>query len=226
MATSIQSTTGASAPPNTLNMLIPCPHCAASVDARVIGHHESGDLDFYDAPFRTSLVECPICSKALVGGSEATGVDQWDNYEWGKALRLYPAAESEVSRHIPKIVGTSLEEADLCFRARAYSACAVMCGRALEGMCRHFGTQSRYLGGGLKELLDRNIIDARLFSWSEVLQQHRNLGAHASEECLGREDARDLLDFVHAITEYVFVLSERCRLFMERKEKTARQAAI
>ena len=199
-------------------MLLQCPHCSASVDARVIGHHDSGDTDFYDAPFRTSLVECPLCHRALVGGSFALGVDEWDNYEWGKALRLYPVSEAPLSKYIPAIVSTSLEEAVLCYRARAYSACAVMCGRALEGMCRHFGTRSRYLGGGLKELLDQNVIDARLFSWSEVLQQHRNLGAHASEELLTPEDARDLLDFVQAITEYVFVLSERFRIFMERKK--------
>ena len=199
-------------------MLIQCPHCAASVDGKVLAHHVSADTDFYDAPFRTSLVECPLCEKALAAGASALGLDSWDNYEWGKALRLYPVAEQSLSAYIPIIVGTSLEEADLCFRARAYSACAVMCGRALEGMCRHYGTKSKYLGGGLKELLDQGVIDARLFAWSEVLQQHRNLGAHATEERLGRDDARDLLDFVHAITEYVFVLSERFRLFMERKK--------
>jgi hypothetical protein len=199
-------------------MLIHCPHCAASVDGRVLAHHESADTDFYDAPFRTSLVECPVCSKALVGGASAIGVDDWNNFEWGKAARLYPVAEESLSTYIPRIVGNSLEEADLCYRARAYSACAVMCGRALEGMCRHFGTKSKYLGGGLKELLDQGVIDTRLFAWSEVLQQHRNLGAHATEERLERDDARDLLDFVHAITEYVFVLSERFRLFMERKK--------
>lgn len=199
-------------------MLIHCPHCAASVDAKVLAHHVSADTDYYDAPFRTSLLECPACDKALVGGASATGVDEWDNLEWGKALRLYPVAETPLSKYIPPIVGTSIEEADLCFRARAFSACAVMCGRALEGMCRHFGAKSKYLGGGLQELLDRAIIDQRLFAWSEELQRHRNLGAHATEERISREDARDLLDFVHAITEYVFVLSERFRIFMERKK--------
>jgi hypothetical protein len=199
-------------------MLIHCPHCGASVDAKVLAHHESSDTDYYDAPFRTSLLECPACQKALVGGASATGVDDWDNFEWGKAMRLYPVAEAPLSKYIPAIVGTSIEEADLCFRAKAFSACAVMCGRALEGMCRHFGTKSKYLGGGLRELLDRAIIDQRLFSWSEELQRHRNLGAHATEERISKEDARDLLDFVHAITEYVFVLSERFRIFMERKK--------
>jgi hypothetical protein len=34
-----------------------------------------------------------------------------------------------------------------------------MCGRALEAICRHYGTQDTYLGASLKELRDKGIID-------------------------------------------------------------------
>lgn len=94
-----------------------------------------------------------------------------------------------------------------------------MCGRALEGICNHFKTKDRYLSKGLRELLDRNIIDQRIFEWSEQLRRRRNLAAHATSEKISREDATDLLDFLNAICEYVFVLTPRFQAFMERQTK-------
>ena len=94
----------------------------------------------------------------------------------------------------------------------------VMTGRALEAMCRHFQTKSRTLAHGLKELLDREIIDKRLFQWSEELRVHRNLAAHATDEQLSHDDAEDLYNFATAICDYVFVLNEKFDLFMKRKE--------
>jgi hypothetical protein len=112
-------------------------------------------------------------------------------------------------------------EAERCFDARAFVACAVMCGRTLEGICRHFKTQSSYLAQGLKELKERQLIDARLFDWSEALRAARNASAHATDETVSKEDARDLLDLVHAVCEYVFVLSSKFEAFMTRKSLKA-----
>ncbi len=71
---------------------------------------------------------------------------------------------------------------------------------------------------GLKELLDMEIIDKRLFQWSEELRFHRNLAAHASGEQFTHDDAEDLFNFATAICDYVFVLNEKFSLFMKRKE--------
>ncbi len=56
-------------------------------------------------------------------------------------------------------------------------------------------------------------------TWGDELRKVRNLAAHASAERVAQEDARDVLDFVHAITDYIFVLSRRFEWFMKRKEK-------
>ena len=160
-------------------------------------------------PFYGYLLECPQCNHMLFAGSY---VDQE-----GAPSRLWPDPEKFVSWSIPEIVRPSLEEANICFKAGAYNACAVMCGRSLEGVCRHFGTLKKYLGGGLRELLDRQIIDGRLFQWAEELQKARNLSAHATGTRISKADARDLLDFVNAICEYVFVLTDKFNRFIKRK---------
>ena len=80
------------------------------------------------------------------------------------------------------------------------------------------------LADGIKQLRDRNIIDSRLFDWSQHLHAFRNLAAHPDmqAESITREDAEDLQVFVYAITEYVYDLDERYEEFKERQEKRAK----
>lgn len=51
------------------------------------------------------------------------------------------------------------------------------------------------------ELLERGIIDKRIYEWSEELHKHRNIAAHAEEHNISKLDAKDLYDFSLAIIE-------------------------
>jgi hypothetical protein len=205
--------------PAASSLIVECPQCESKVEAKIIGQHVyPGSSVEAELPFRTTLVGCSICHGSIVVGQEAS-ISGEEGDDWDAPVRLWPSADRQFSWNFPVVVRHSLEEAERCFRAKAFTACAAMCGRALEGVCRHFKTKSPYLGGGLQELLDRGVIDKPLFAWSQELQRHRNIAAHASGERIAPDDAQDLLDFVYAISEYVFVLSERFRQFMLRKEK-------
>lgn len=92
-----------------------------------------------------------------------------------------------------------------------------MCGRAIEGICKHHNAKTKTLAAGLKDLKDKEIIDGRLFEWGEALRTAQNLDAHASTEKVSKEDAQDLLDFSTAICEYVFVLNAKFERFKARK---------
>jgi uncharacterized protein YutE (UPF0331/DUF86 family) len=72
------------------------------------------------------------------------------------------------------------------------------------------------LGKGIKELKDRNIIDQRLYDWSQQLQAFRNIAAHPDETEISREDAEDLQSFVYAIVEYIYDLADRYDEFKDR----------
>jgi hypothetical protein len=140
-------------------------------------------------------------------------------HDWSPLNRLWPEQEGHVDWDIPPIARNSLIEARLCYKAKAYAASVVMSGRTLEGVCKYHATKNENLALGLKELKEKGIIDDRLFKWGEELRKHRNIGAHATDEKISKEDARDLLDFVNAICEYVFVLTEKFNKFMGRKSK-------
>jgi hypothetical protein len=86
-------------------------------------------------------------------------------------------------------------------------------------MCRHFATKKDTLFEGLKELHERQIIDARLYQWGDELRKHRNLAAHASDAQFAFNDAKDLYDFATAICDYVFVLTAKFESFQKRQAK-------
>jgi hypothetical protein len=198
------------------HMIIECHQCQAKVDAKVVAIHVCEDKDD-PCPFQTSLLECPSCATTLVAG-EYQGMDD--------PMRLWPQPEKYVPHEIPEIINGSLEEALKCFRAGAYSASTVMAGRALEGICRHFGTEKTYLGPGILELREKGIIDARLAKWAEELQKARNLSAHASGERVSKEDAQDLLEFLNAIGEYIFVLTKKFEKYMARRARASSRKPV
>ena len=206
-------------------MIIECSFCEAKVDATVISKKGYQVRDDDSEPFMIYLLQCPVCSSVIVGGSDLLQISN-DKSDWGPPERLWPNPIVTLHYSIPAPSRKSIEEAQRCFHAKAYSACAVMCGRAIEAVCAEHKTKAKLLAGGLKELRDRGIIDQRLFDWAEALREQRNIGAHATGEDVSRVDARDVLDFSIAICEYVFVLSQKYEDFKARHAKKGVKKAV
>lgn len=197
-------------------MLVECPKCNAVVDGTVIGEREMPDAQG-EPPYKVMLLACPVCQETVVGISEYVQVAQ-DDYDWDSpASRVWPSPPERFHGSIPALVRDPLMEASACLKVKAYSACAVMCGKALEGICRMYGDNKDMLGKGLDALKEQGVIDKRLYEWGCALRVARNVGAHASETVTTREDARDILDFAKAICEYVFVLTARYDAFKKRQ---------
>lgn len=197
--------------------IIECPDCESKVSAKVIAKKEYGPSDYND-PCCIFFLECPVCKRTMVGHSDLIQVD-YDDWDYENPMRLWPSQEKFLDSSIPRNVTRSIEEASKCYKAKAYAACAVMCGRSLEALCKEHETKNWQLAKGLKELKDNGIIDGRLFEWGEALRDRRNIGAHATEEDISKEDARDVLDFTFAICEYVYVLADKYKKFKEREQK-------
>ena len=202
-------------------MIIECPYCESKVDGKLLAAHESIDEEM-ELPIKISLLECPVCKDAILAYQEFY-LESPDGTDWTPATRLWPEPERHIDSSIPELVRSSLEEAQKCYRAKANSACAVMCGKALEGICSEYKTKNKFLAGGLRELLKKKVIDEKIYQWGEELRKHRNIGAHIKGEKISREDARYLLDFASAICDYVFVLTNKFENFMKRKKKSKKK---
>jgi len=225
--------------------IIDCPYCKAKVAARDTGR---ADRTYLDEEMGTQILEvllvgqCPSCQTILAGFAQRTftdndsddSADSGYRAEW---IRVYPKPTKAFSSlKIPRSVTNSLAQADKCLQADAPDAACVMFGRALEVVCRdqllsaeekskekQLAEGSRrkqiLLADGIRQLRAKNIIEERLFDWSQQLRAFRNVAAHAiNDESVSREDAEDLQAFVYAIIEYIYDLTERYQEFTERQQ--------
>jgi hypothetical protein len=216
--------------------IIDCPTCKAKVAAIEEGRAEHAYLDEGNYPHCTRLHvgKCPRCSTLLAGEAEQIRFESFDSEydEFSDVVRVYPKPPKTFSSYrIPKVATESLLEAERSLQAGAHIAACAMLGRALEALCRDLLRPAKpdeaagkrikpiMLAEGIKQLKERNIIDERLYNWSQELHAFRNLAAHPDEEsAISRDDAEDLQAFVYAITEYVYDLTDRYAEFKERAE--------
>ncbi len=192
-------------------MLIECHSCEAIVDANELCTNDAESQFITDIV--VGLYQCPSCHASLIG------IKSGEETYPPKVERVWTEPKNKFHESIPSTVRQSLEDAKRCYDAKVYSATAVMCGKAIEFIVSD-KTNKNNLFQGLKELKSKEIIDARLYEWSEALRKERNIGAHAIEVEIKRQDASDILDFAVAICEYVYVLTDKYNAYLERKGKT------
>lgn len=204
--------------PTYPSTFIHCPYCDAQVQASVIGEKEYPPYEDSEAT-KYQFVVCSQCGSSMVGHCEWEHDDE-GGQGWGKPTRSWPQIDQQLHKNIPHIVRRSLEEARRCHAAKAFAACAVMVGRAIEGICKD-KVNAENLGEGLKKLKAQGIIDEKLYKWGEALRHERNIGAHARTESVSWQNARDVLDFSYAMAEYVYVLDEKYKDYVSRKSSSA-----
>lgn len=190
-------------------MILECGRCGALVEAIPVESY--WDSESIEGPAnRFSLFRCPKCSGPFLVQSEE------DGYE--SQIVLYPQAEA-LSPSLPKPIQAAFAEAQACFRAKAFSAAAIMCRKTLEGICLAHEAKARGLVAQLLELKERGVIEQRLYEWAEALRISGNEAAHDVGVTVPQEDARDILEFTNALLEYVFTFRDRFEAFKTRRER-------
>jgi hypothetical protein len=227
--------------------IIDCPQCKARVAAIEKGRIDNfGYIEEVGEPYggRLYMGSCPQCHTSLVGESSQIGFEGLDSEydQWSDIIRVYPKPAKVFSSYrIPRSVNVSLSEAERALQVNANIAACAMLGRTLEAICRDVIDQQTkqksantqptpttkqkpiMLGEGIRKLKAMNVIDDRLFEWSQQLQAFRNLAAHADEgTAISREDAEDLQTFVYAIIEYIYDLTDRYNEFKSRANRAVK----
>jgi hypothetical protein len=136
---------------------------------------------------------------------------------WEAPTRLYPARQFFVNPAAPDPVRLSYEEAIMAHQAGAYTAAAVMCRRAIEGLCASHGVAERNLAQSLAKLRDQGVINEHLFEWDDLLRVAGNEAAHDTAVRVSKADSRDMLEFTGAIADYVFSFRDKFVAFKARR---------
>lgn len=131
---------------------------------------------------------------------------------------LYPASLESRLEGVPDSIGRSLVQAYRSFSTSSYDACAVMCRRSLEALCRAQGAQGKGLASRLAVLKANGRIDTRLLDWAHGVRLVGNQGAHDADTAVSAEDARDILEFTEAVLMFVFTLDAKFQSFQARRK--------
>ncbi|MGO9319687.1 MAG: DUF4145 domain-containing protein [Solirubrobacteraceae bacterium] len=192
-----------------------CPHCEQASNAVVRGRaYWQGDDGSQGPPLEWTLVQCDRCHEPALQVREDFG----GGFEDDSPATAYPVPQ-RLSWSVPAGLRREWDEAQTCFRAKAYAACVVMVRRTLEGTCADQGVKVKPLARSLKKLADDGLIDETLAQWADALRIIGNKGAHYTGEPVAREDAEDALAFAEALLDHIYVLRQRFAQFLARLEK-------
>jgi hypothetical protein len=70
------------------------------------------------------------------------------------------------------------------------------------------------------------MIDAQLHEWADTLRSVGNEAAHGVRVTVSADDARDVLSFTIALSEYLFAFKKRFDEFKKRREERAKKRAL
>lgn len=201
-------------------ILVPCAECEAVVGGTVEGSYE----EYAEEPgfhVRWSLLRCPSCKSAvlIVQDDEDASLGMGSGDRWSNPTRLYPDIDDrQLGTAVPGAIRATFSEARACYKeAKAYTACAIMCRKVLEGVCESHGATSGSLAQKLKQLSESGQIDRRLFEWTDAMRLVGNEAAHGVSATVSREDASDLLDLAEAVAEYLYTVKEKFDSFSKRQ---------
>lgn len=208
--------------PDLRPMAVECPECDRPVIAQPKGSLISGNDPDEGNIERWTLFACEDQHPILMVETEQDsewGPDGVVGAYFGDPYRVYPPQDRVLSTEIPGQLRQIHEEARACIRAKAYTAAAIMSGRALEAVCDLNNVQGRNLQDRLAQMRDNDLIDGRLWDWAETLRAVRNAAAHSSMESTSRQDAEDTVAFTEALLDYLYVLTARFNALKERRAK-------
>lgn len=204
-----------------------CPRCNILVEAKVIargfGKFRSdtmNQLDDVDAEYHGDHYYVALCRRCngpfllqeahySLPGNFETMTDE---------SVLYPVAVGPKLDGLPDSIARSVDQAHRSYSTSSYDACAIMCRRALEALCKTLSANGKDLACRLAYLQSTGRIDSRLLEWAHGVRLVGNEAAHDVENAVTAEDARDILDFTEALLTHVFTLDVKFRSFEARRK--------
>lgn len=199
-------------------MLLECKNCEAIVNAEEICNYSIKVIEteyLIEVLIVYRLLKCPKCERPLLTMQQSI-----ENEKLNDPTPIYPPSGKQVNPSLPKPLKSSYQEALQCFKARAFTASAIMCRKTVEGICDEHGIEPGRLKNRLEKMKENGIIENRLFEWAEVLRDSGNKAAHEINITISRQDASDIIDFTDALLEYVFTLNDKFNEFQARRLTT------
>ena len=209
-----------------LPTIFECRACQSSVIAKGVGvYTQLRDEDGEET--QVGMFKCQKCAAPFL--ATRNGYLEHDPHEgyftaWHGWTLLYPSIPT-LPKEVPEHIRLGYREAALCFNSGSNTATAIMGRRTIEAICLERWATKSSLAKMVKELRERGVIAPQLLEWADQLRYVGNDAAHNVDEFISREDAQDVLEFVRAIVEYVYVFTHAFDRFKERRQRQAERPA-
>lgn len=195
-----------------------CPGCSESAIIEVVAEWDltPGPEDAWE-PHNWTVGKCQSCA------SPSLLISEWDQGEWSSGWsprrQVWPETARSLPGAVPKPIRDTYDEAQRCLTVSSYTGAALLARRVVEGICAHLNAQGRTLHDKLQFLKDDGVLDERLHQWSSLVKDIGNEGAHDTSDLVTREDAEEVLSFVEALLDYLYVYRMRFEAFVTRRER-------
>ena len=193
-----------------------CPWCEQPAVGHIRGVATWDGLDkdgeVMEPPVEYALIQCGTCGDASVHARS----DYGSGFDKDAPEIVFPA-QRHLSWEVPQALRREFEEAQACFKAKAFEATVVMVRRVLEGTCKENNVQERTLVKSLEKLKADGLVDVTLAEWADALRILGNEGAHYTGKQVPRDDAEDALAFAEALLDHIYVLRKRFEVFAARR---------
>lgn len=177
---------------------------------------------------RWQILICSSCEEMNLFQQSSLSLDDYEYTDfqgterWRESIileQLYPSRKR--FQNLPNSVEKSYKIA-LRLLPIEPVAFAVFAGRTLEFLCRDREAKGKTLEKMLNDLAGRGEIPSILAEMAQSLRFFRNIGAHASEIKISKNDALVLRDLCDAILEYVYEAPSMLQKVQERIEELKR----
>lgn len=199
-----------------------CGHCGVHNEGSLESDYTSREVE-PDSPewveHRFKTLRCSRCDQPTLESWRSESDWEYTPGVWLKSGVLYPSTTTRTHPAIPQSVATSIAEARRCAGANAWTATAILTRRTLELVAHDLGFRERTLASSLEGMRTSGKIDGRLFEWANELRLAGNGAVHDVDSQIDSTDARDMMDLVEAIVDYVYVFQARYQQFKNRRSR-------
>ena len=193
-------------------MAVQCPHCENTALSSV-GGETRWSIEEADTAGRYILASCDVCQMPILFSQD---IDTWTD-AYSPPVVVYPTSERTFGGNIPPSVRIAFEEAEICFNAGAHTATPLMCRRCIEAITADKGATGRTLQARLRSMETNGIISGEFSKWFDMLRQVGNQAAHDVAAPVSPSDARDTLEFTHALLEFIYSYRQKFEEFQARR---------
>jgi hypothetical protein len=131
---------------------------------------------------------------------------------WPMKLEKHP-------EHWPEVVGRHWLQAHRSITGENWDAAADMARSSMQAALRDRGAKGKNLHDEINDLASKGLLPPLMSEWSHEVRELGNESSHPEpgQKATDPKDARDVVEFLDYLTEYLYDLPERIRKYRERK---------